>query len=90
MQYQYFSYGIAVLGTPSNAPRSMALLFNLGPLTRNARWNVSNEIHAAHTQSTWSEAEFIIIIRNNIKLFHFTISGDRKIVFFFTHISRIC
>ena len=46
-------------------------------------WNVCNEIHAAHIQSTWrlAEAEFIIINRNNIKLFHFTISGDRKIVF---------
>ena len=47
MRYQYFvdfwhgisvfanvSYGIAVLGTPSNAPpASMALLSNLGPLT---------------------------------------------------------
>ena len=34
---------------------------------------------------TWrlAEAEFIIINRKNIKLFHFTISGDRKIVFFF-------
>ena len=45
MRYQYFvdfwhgisvfpnfSYGIAVLGTP-NAPPSMALLSNLGPLT---------------------------------------------------------
>ena len=40
---------------------------------------------------TWrpAEAEFIIIYRNNIKLFHFTIFGDRKI-FFFTYISRIC
>ena len=34
-------------------------------------------------------AEFIIINSNNIKLFHFTISGDRKIVLFnsyFTHL----
>ena len=62
----------------------------LRALTRNVRWNVCNEIHAAHIQSIWSEAEFIIINWNNIKLFHFTISGDRKIVFFFTYISRIC
>ena len=42
----------------------------------NVRWNVCNEIHAAHIHSTWrlAEAEFIIINRNNIKLFHFTIS----------------
>ena len=46
MRYQYFvdfwlgisvfanfSQGIAVLGTPSNAPPSVALLSNLGPLT---------------------------------------------------------
>ena len=35
-------------------------------------------------QSTWrlAEAEFIIINRKNIKLFHFTTSGDRKTVFF--------
>ena len=72
----------------------MALLSNLGPLTphaltRNVRWNVCNETHAAHIQSTWSEAEFIIISRNNIKLLHFMISGDRKIVFlnlYFTHL----
>ena len=56
----------------------------LRALTRNVRWNVCNEIQAAHIQSTWrlAEAEFIIINRKNIKLFHFTISGDRKIVFF--------
>ena len=46
---------------------------------------------AANIQSTWrlAEAEFIIINRNNIKLFHFTISGDRKIVFlnlYFTYL----
>jgi len=59
------------------------LFLFLGPLTRNVRWNVCNEIHVAHIQSTWglAEAEFIIINRNNIKLFDFTISGDRRIVF---------
>ena len=64
-----------------------------GPLTptRADRWNACNEIQAGHNQSTWrqAEAEFIIINRNDIKLFHFTISGDRKIVFL-TYISRIC
>ena len=56
----------------------------LHALTRNLRWNVCNEIQAADIQSTWrlAEAEFIIINRNNIKLFHFTISGDRNIIFF--------
>ena len=61
---------------------------NVTPLTPasadpNVRWNVCNEIHAAYVYSTWrlAEAEFIIINRNNIKLFHFTISGDRNIVF---------
>ena len=91
----YFRYWLA-----TNVPPSMALLSNfvtflqvrwpLHALTRNVRWNVCNEIQAAHIQSTWrlAEAEFIIINRKNIKLFHFTISGDRKIVLFF--ISRIC
>ena len=81
-------------------PPNMALLSNfvtflqvrwpLKALTRNVCWNVCNEIQAAHIQSTWrlAEAEFIIINRKNIKLFHLTISGDRKIVLFF--ISRIC
>ena len=66
------------------------LFLFLGPLTSNVRRNVCNDIHAAYIQSTWSlvEAEFIIINKNNIKLFQFTISGDRKI--FFTYISRIC
>ena len=49
-------------------------------LTHNIR---CNKIHAAHIQNTWkqAEAEFIISNRNNIKLFYFTMSGDRKIVF---------
>ena len=85
----YFRYWV-----PTNVPPSMALLSNfvtflqvrwpLHALTRNVRWNVCNEIQAAHIQSTWrlAEAEFIIINRKNIKLFHFTISGVRKTVFF--------
>ena len=93
----YFRYWV-----PTNVPPSMALLsyfvaflqvrWPLHALTRNVRWNVCNEIQAAHIQSTWrlAEAEFIIINRKNIKLFHFTISGDRKTVFFYTYISRIC
>ena len=85
----YFRYWV-----PTNAPPSMALLSNfvtflqvrwpLHALTRNVRWNVCNEIQAAHIQSTWrlAEAAFIIIInRKNVKLFHFTISGDRKTIF---------
>lgn len=54
-----------------------------GLLTRNVCWNVCNKLHAAHFQNTWrlSEAKFIIINRNNIKLFHFMISGHREIVF---------
>ena len=57
----------------------------LHALTRHVRWNVCKEIQAAHIQSAWrlAEAEFIIINRKNIKLFHFTISGDRKTGFFF-------
>ena len=70
----------------------------LDALTRNVRCNVCNEMCAAHIQSTWrlAEAESIIIYRNNIKLFHFTISGERETVFLFsffsflTYISRIC
>ena len=75
---------------PTNVPPSTALLSNfvtflqvrwpLHALTRNVRWNVCNEIQAADIQRL-AEAEFIIINRNNMKLFHFTISGDRKIVF---------
>ena len=61
----------------------------LRALTRNVRWNVCNEIHAAHIQSIWSEAEFIIINWNNIKLFHFTISGDRKIFFFYLYFTHL-
>lgn len=54
-------------------------------------WNVCNEIQAPDIQSTWrlAEAKIIIINRNKIKLFHLTISGDRKI-FFLTYISHIC
>ena len=85
----YFRYWV-----PTNVPPSMALLskfvtflqvhWPLYALTRNVRWNVCNEIQAAHLQSTWrlAEAEFTIINRKNIKLFHFTISGDTKTVFF--------
>ena len=101
--FRYLPIFLTVLRywVPTDVPLSMALLSNfvtflqvrwpLHALTRNVRWNVCNEIQAAHIQSTWrlAEAEFIIINRNNIKLFHFTISGDRKI-FFFTYISRIC
>ena len=56
----------------------------LHALTRNVGWNVCNEIQAAHIQSTWrlAEAEFIIIDRKNKNLFRFTISGDRRTVFF--------
>ena len=92
----YFRYWV-----PTNAPPSMTLLSNfvtflhvrwpLHALTRNVRWNVCNEIQATHIQSTWrlAEAEFIIIDRKNIKLFHFTISGDRKNVFFFKLIFHV-
>ena len=57
----------------------------------NVRWNVCNEIHEAHIQSTWrpAEAELIIINTNNIKLFHFTISGDGKIVFFYLYFTHL-
>ena len=93
--FRYLPIFLTVLRywVPTNVPTSTALLSNfvtflqvrwsLHALTRNVRWNVCNEIQAADIQSTWrlAEAEFIIINRNNIKLFHFTISGDRKIVF---------
>ena len=93
--FRYMPIFLTVLRywVPTNVPPSTALLSNfvtflqvrwpLHALTRNVRWNVCNEIQAANIQSTWrlAEAEFIIINRNNIKLFHFTISGDRKIVF---------
>ena len=52
-------------------------------LTPNVRWNVCSKIHVDHIQNTWrlAEAKFIISNRNNSKLFHFKMSGDRKIVF---------
>ena len=101
--FRYMPIFLTVLRywVPTNVPPSTALLSNfvtflqvrwpLHALTRNVRWNVCNEIQAADIQSTWrlAEAEFIIINRNNIKLFHFTISGDRKIVFlnlYFTYL----
>ena len=62
----------------------------LHALTRNVRWNVCNEIHAAHVQSTWrlAQAEIIIINRNNIlQLQRFPV---KERLFFFTYISRIC
>ena len=101
--FRYLPIFLTVLQywVPTNVPTSTALLSNfvtflqvrwsLHALTRKVRWNVCNEIQAADIQSTWraAEAEFIIINRNNIKLFHFTISGDRKIVFlnlYFTYL----
>ena len=69
----------------SNFVTFLQVRWPLHALTRNVCWNVCNEIQAAHIQSTWrlAEAEFVINNRKNIKLFHFTISGDRKTVFFF-------
>ena len=102
--FRYMPIFLTVLRywVPTNVPpsmTSMALLSNfvtflqvrwpLHALTRNVRWNVCNEIHTAHSQRTWSEADFIIINRNNIKLFYFTISGDRKIVFFYLYFTHL-
>ena len=98
-----YAYFLMVLRywLPTNVPPSTLLLSNfvtflqvrwpLHALTHNVRWNVCNEIQAADIQSTWrlAEAEFMIINRNNIKPFHLTISGDRKIVFlnlYFTYL----
>ena len=103
-EYANFSYGIAVLGTyqcPPLArrcsPTSSHFFRSADPYTRCPVTSVGMYVtkykqpQAANIQSTWrlAEAEFIIINRNNIKLFHFTISGDRKIVFLNLY-SRIC
>ena len=101
--FRYMPIFLTVLRywVPTNVPPSTALLSNfvtflqvrwpLHALTRNVRWNVCNEIQAAHIQSTWrlAEVEFIIINRDNTKLFHFTISDDRKIVFFYLYFTHL-